>query len=52
MKYQEGKQKTSWFSPRQLEVMDELKQLLPGHSQGKIIREALELLLAEKRKGK
>ncbi len=48
MKYELGKQKTSWFSPKQLEVMDELKRLMPGASQGQIIREALNTLLASK----
>ncbi len=48
MKYTVGKQKTSWFSPKQLEVIDELKERMPTASQGQIIREALNCLLAVK----
>jgi len=52
IKHKVGKQKTAWFSPHQLDVIEELKVLMPGASQGAIIREALDLLLAAKTESK
>jgi len=43
MKYEVGKQKLAWFSPKQLEQFDFLKETFPEKSQGLIIREAIDL---------